>query len=85
MVDDRDLLHLWASGSNTNALSMSVDEMNSNQFREWLAAMGMGRTLRMYDDALQTEFEDQFNDRLQKLIEFVNEEIDDEDSLCGSE
>jgi len=85
MVDDLDLLHLWASGSNTNALSMSVDEMNSNQFREWLAAMGMGRTLRMYDDALQTEFEDQFNDRLQKLIEFANEEIDDEDSLGGSE
>jgi hypothetical protein len=85
MLDDLDLLHLWASGSNTNALSMSVDEMDSKQFREWLAAMGMGRTLRMYDDALQTEFEDQFNDRLQKLIEFANEEIDDEDSLGGSE
>ncbi|GGJ14293.1 hypothetical protein GCM10008995_25270 [Halobellus salinus] len=80
MVDDLDLLHLWAAGSNTNALSMSVDDMNSNQFREWLAAIGLGRTLRMYDDALHTEFEEEFNDRLQKLIEFANEELNDEES-----
>jgi len=33
----------------------------------------------MYDDALHTEFEDEFNDRLQKLIEFANEELDDEE------
>ena len=31
----------------------------------------------MYDDALHTEFEDEFNDRLQKLIKFANEEFDD--------
>ena len=79
MVNDLDLLQLWAAGSNTDALSMSVDDMNSNQFRDWLAAIGLGRTLRMYDDALHTEFEDQFNDRLQKLIEFANEELDDEE------
>jgi hypothetical protein len=79
MVNDLDLLLLWAAGSNTNALSMSVDDMNSNQFRDWLAAIGLGRTLRMYDDALHTEFEDEFNDRLQKLIEFANEELDDEE------
>jgi hypothetical protein len=79
MVKDLDLLQLWAAGSNTDALSMSVDEMNSNQFRDWLAAIGLGRTLRMYDDALHTEFEDEFNDRLQKLIEFANEELDDEE------
>jgi hypothetical protein len=29
----------------------------------------------MCDDALHTEFEDEFNDRLQKLIEFANEEL----------
>jgi len=79
MVNDLDLLLLWAAGSNTDALSMSVDDMNSNQFRDWLAAIGLGRTLRMYDDALHTEFEDEFNDRLQKLIEFANEELDDEE------
>ena len=79
MVNDLDLLLLWAAGSNTDALSMSVDNMNSNQFRDWLAAIGLGRTLRMYDDALHTEFEDEFNDRLQKLIEFANEELDDEE------
>jgi len=33
----------------------------------------------MYDDALCTEFEDEFNDRLQKLSEFANEEFSDED------
>ncbi|ELY49081.1 hypothetical protein C494_08782 [Natronorubrum bangense JCM 10635] len=79
MVNDLDLLHLWAAGSNTDSLSISVDDMNSDQFRDWLAAIGLGRTLRMYDDALHTEFEDEFNDRLQKLIEFVNEELDEED------
>jgi len=79
MVKDLDLLQLWAAGSNTDALSMSVDEMNSNQFRDWLAAIGLSRTPSMYDDALHTEFEDEFNDRLQKLIEFANEELDDEE------
>ena len=79
MVTDLDLLHLWAAGSNTDALSLSVEDMNSNQFRDWLAAIGLGRTLRMYDDALHTEFEDQFNDRLQKLIEVANEELDDDE------
>ncbi|MFC6784818.1 hypothetical protein ACFQFH_03315 [Halobaculum halobium] len=77
MVNDLDLLQLWATGSNTAALSKSVDDMNNNQFQEWLAAIGLGRTLRMYDDALHTEFEDEFNDRLQKLIEVANEELDD--------
>jgi hypothetical protein len=77
MVNDLDLLQLWATGSNTNALSKSVDDMNNNQFQEWLAAIGLGRTLRMYDDALHTEFEDEFDDRLQKLIEVANEELDD--------
>ncbi|MGQ4557511.1 zinc ribbon domain-containing protein [Halobellus sp. GM3] len=77
MVNDLDLLQLWATGSNTNALSKSVDDMNNNQFQEWLAAIGLGRTLRMYDDTLHTEFEDEFDDRLQKLIEVANEELDD--------
>jgi hypothetical protein len=77
MVNDLDLLQLWTTDSNTNALSKSVDDMNNNQFQEWLAAIGLGRTLRMYDDALHTEFEDEFDDRLQKLIEVANEELDD--------
>lgn len=81
MVNDLDLLQLWATGSNTDALSKSVDDMNNNQFKEWLAAIGLGRTLRMYDDALHTEFEDEFNDRLQKLIEVANEELDDGELL----
>jgi hypothetical protein len=79
MVTDLDLLHLWAAGSNTDALNMSVDDMNSNQFRDWLAAIGLGRTLQMYDDALHTEFENEFSDRLQQLIEFANEELENEE------
>jgi hypothetical protein len=77
VVDDLDLLQLWAAGSNTDGLSTSVDDLNNNQFQEWLAAIGLGRTLRMYDDALHTEFEDEFNDRLQKLNEVAKEELDD--------
>ena len=56
VVKDLDLLHLWAAGSNTNTLSMSVNDTNSNQFRDLFAAIGLGRTLRMYDDAPQTDF-----------------------------
>lgn len=79
MVTDLDLLHLWAAGSNTDALSMSVEDMNSNQLRDRLAAIGLGRTLYMYDDALHTEFENEFNDRLQQLIDFANEELENEE------
>jgi len=64
MVKDLDLLHLWAAGLNTDALSSSVENMNSGQFKDWLAAIGLGRTLRMYDDSLHTDFEDQFDARL---------------------
>jgi hypothetical protein len=77
MVNELDLLQLWAAGSNVDALSESVDDMNNNHVQDWLAAIGPGRTLQMYDDALHTEFEDEFNDMLQKLIEIANEEFDD--------
>jgi hypothetical protein len=80
MVEVFDLLFIWAAESNKDAVGRSDDSMNSNQFRNWLAAIGLGRTLRMYDDALHTEFEDEFNNRLQKLIEFATEELDDEES-----
>ncbi|MFC6838365.1 zinc ribbon domain-containing protein [Halomarina ordinaria] len=79
MITDLDLLHLWGAGSDTEALSMSIDDMNSNQFRDWLAAVGLGRTLQMYDDALHTEFENEFNDRVQQLIEYANEELENEE------
>ncbi|WP_240756952.1 hypothetical protein [Natronorubrum bangense] len=50
--------------------------MSSNQFRDWLAAIGLSRTLRMYDESLHTGFEDDFNERLQKLLEIAGEELD---------
>jgi hypothetical protein len=50
--------------------------MNSNQFRDWLAAIGLSRTLRMYNESLHTEFEDEFDERLQKLLEIAEEELD---------
>lgn len=79
MVNDLDLLQLWAAGSNTDTLSRSIDDLNNDQFNQWLAAIGLGGTLQVYDDALHTEFEDEFNDRLQKLIEVANEKLDDRD------
>ena len=78
VVEDLDLLLLWAAGSNTDALNKSIDDLNNDQFQEWLAAMGLGRVLRMYDDALHTEFKDKFDNRMHKLIEVANEEVDDE-------
>ncbi|MDG5775146.1 hypothetical protein QA599_01710 [Haloarculaceae archaeon H-GB1-1] len=76
MVKELDLLRLWAAGSSSAALDMPVEDMNSNQFRDWLAAIGLSRTLRMYDESLHTEFEDDFNERLQKLLEIAREELD---------
>ncbi len=80
MVNDLNLLHLWAAGSNIDELSRPVDDMSNDQFQDWLAMIGLGRTLQLYDDALATDFEDEFNDRLQKLNEFANEELADEDT-----
>ncbi|WP_121823315.1 hypothetical protein [Halostella salina] len=79
MVKDLHLLHLWAASLNTDTQSIPAEDMNSNQFRDWLATLGLGRTLRMYDDALHTEFEDQLDDRLQKLMEVANEEFNKEE------
>ncbi|GAA0728746.1 hypothetical protein GCM10009060_28300 [Halorubrum trapanicum] len=76
MVKELDLLRLWEAGSSSAALDMPVADMNSNQFRDWLAAIGLSRTLRMYDESLHTEFEDDFNERLQKLLEIAGEELD---------
>ena len=78
VVEDLDLLLLWAAGSNTDVLNKSIDDLNNNQFQEWLAAIGLGRVLQMYDDALHTEFKDEFDNRIHKLIEVANEEGGDE-------
>ena len=79
MVKELDLLQLWAAGSSSSALDTPVEDMNSNQFRDWLAAIGISRTLRMYDESLHTEFEDDFNERLQKLLEIAEEELESEE------
>lgn len=76
MIKDLDLLQLWAAGSSSEGLNTPVEDMSSNQFRDWLAAIGLSRTLRMYDESLHTEFEDDFNERLQKLLEIAGEELD---------
>jgi len=33
----------------------------------------------MYDESLHTEFEDEFNDRLKKLLDFTEKELDEND------
>ncbi len=76
MIKDLDLLQLWAAGSSSEGLNTPVEDMSSNQFRDWLAAIGLSRTLRMYDESLHTGFEDDFNERLQKLLEIAGEELD---------
>ena len=76
MVKELDLLRLWAASSSATALNTPVEDMNSNQFRDLLAAIGLSRTLRMYDESLHTEFEDEFNERLQKLLEIAGKELD---------
>lgn len=55
---------------------MPVEDMNNNQFRDWLAAIGLSCILRMYDESLHTEFEDEFDEQLQKLLEIAREELD---------
>ena len=76
MVKELDLLQLWAASSSSAALDTPVEDMNDHQFRDWLASIGLSRTLRMYDESLHTNFEDEFNERLQKLVEFVQDEFD---------
>ena len=56
-----------------------IEDMNSQQFQDWLASMGLIRTLQLYDDALGTDFRSEFNEKLQELIEIAREEIDDSD------
>jgi hypothetical protein len=75
MVEQLDLLQLWAAGSSGEALNMPVEEMNSDQFRDWLAMLGPSRTLRLYDGSLYTEFEDEFNNQVQKMLEYAEEEL----------
>jgi hypothetical protein len=52
MVTDLDLLVLWSNGPNTDALGEPVDELNTHQLEDVLAALGPGRTLELYDTAV---------------------------------
>jgi hypothetical protein len=79
MLKKLDLLQLWSAGFSSAALDTPVEDMNSNQFRDWLAVIGPSRTLRMYDESLHTEFEADFNERLQKVLEIAEEELDSEE------
>lgn len=81
VVTDLDLLVLWSNGPNTDALGQHVDELNTHQLEGVVAALGLGRTLELYDDALGTEFESEFHDRLGALNDAIEEELDDERSV----
>ncbi|WP_317176028.1 zinc ribbon domain-containing protein [Halomontanus rarus] len=76
MVRDLDLFHLWIAGFHDTEFNSLSEDMSTTQFRDLLAAMGLGRTLQMYDESFHTEFEDEFSDRLQKISEFAEEELD---------
>lgn len=76
MVKELDLLQLWATGSSSAALDTPVEKMNNSQFQERLAAIGLSRTLQLYDESLHTEFENELNERLQTLLEVAEDELD---------
>ena len=79
MVEDLNLLLLWASGSGSTSMDTPIEDMNSQQFQDWLASMGLIRTLQLYDDAFGTDFRAEFNEKWQEIIEIAREEIDDND------
>lgn len=81
MVTDFDLLVLWANGPNTGALGQPIADMNSSQLERVLSALGLARTLELYDDALGTEFTDEFLDRLQALNDAMAEQLDEDPSV----
>jgi hypothetical protein len=85
MVEDLNLLLLWASGSGSTSMDTPIEDMNSQQFQDWLASMGLIRTLQLYDDAFGTDFRSEFNEKLQELIEIAREEIDDSDGASPKE
>lgn len=85
MVEDLNLLLLWASGSGSTSMDTPIEDMNSQQFQDWLASMGLIRTLQLYDDAFGTDFRSGFNEKLQELIEIAREEIDDSDGASPKE
>lgn len=66
MVDDFNLLHLWAAGQ-TPASDTPVTELEADERENELAALGLGRILHMYDDALGTSFEDELYTLFDKL------------------
>jgi len=79
MVEDLNLLLLWASRSKSTSGDIPVEDMNSQQFQGWLSSIGLIRTLQLYDDALGTDFRDEFNEKLQELLDIARAEIDDSD------
>lgn len=85
MVDDLNLLLLWASGSGSTSMDPPIEDMNIQQYQDWLASMGLIRTLQLYDDAFGTDFRSEFNEKLQELIEIAREEIDDSDGASPKE
>lgn len=83
MVEDLNLLLLWAGDSSAPTSETPVEEMTTQQYQDWLAHTGLVRTLQLYDDALGTELRDAFNEQLQDLLDSLQAEIDADDEAEG--
>lgn len=79
-VDDLNLLLLWATGTESTNLKTPVEDLNTNEFQDRLAAVGLMRMLRLYDNAFGTDFEQQFKENLQDLLDFAAEEKESPDN-----
>lgn len=76
-VDELNLLLLWANGSGSTPIGSSPEKMSTEEIENRLAAVGLFRTLKMYDDALGTDFRDEFNDRIQRFLELAEEHLEE--------
>jgi hypothetical protein len=77
VVDELNLVLLWAGGTDSGALEPPIEEITNQQLRQRLAALGLSRTLRMYDNALGTNFEDQLNEAIEGLVDEFEDTVDD--------
>lgn len=77
VIDQLNLVLLWAGGTDSGTLEIPIEEMTNQQLRQRLAALGLSRTLRMYDNALGTTFEDQLNKAIESLVDEFEDTVDD--------
>lgn len=77
VVDELTLVLLWAGGTDSGALEPPIEEITNQQLGQRLAALGLSRTLRMYDNALGANFEDQLTEAIEGIVDEFEDTVDD--------